>query len=402
MKGDNNTHYCLECKSDYSIGNVLNKYKNCYHKCKYYYFFDNNNNYFCTNYLSCPHEYPKLIEDKSECIKYNIKDELNNSLIYDKNGTEESKREQEIQYYNFLLKNIEKGFTSEFYDTSTLDNGKDEIIGTKEITITLTTIENQKKNESNYTTKIILGECETLLNKYYNISDNGTLYMKKIDAFQNGMKIPKVEYDIYSKLNGTNLIKLNLSVCEKTRISISVSVPINESIDLLNISSGYYNDKCYKSTSSSGTDISLNDRKKEFLEGNKTVCQEDCDFSDYNYDNQQAICSCKIKESSSTYSSLNINKTRLNENFADNNDKKRVSNLVITSCNVLSSKDNIISNTGFYLLLFILAFFIIIFIIFCSKGYNSLENKMDEMIHKKFKNSKKQDTNQIIYFLFLH
>jgi len=59
--------------------------------------------------------------------------------------------------------------------------------------------------------------------------------------------------------------------------------------------------------------------------------------------------------------------------------------LGITSCNVLASKENIKSNTGFYLLLFILAIFIIIFIIFCSRGYNSLESKIDEVIYKKFK-----------------
>ena len=34
-----------------------------------------------------------------------------------------------------------------------------------------------------------------------------------------------------------------------------------------------------------------------------------------------------------------------------------------------------------------------IFIIFCTKGYNSLEIKIDEVIHKKFKNEK-QNTNK--------
>ena len=66
----------------------------------------------------------------------------------------------------------------------------------------------------------------------------------------------------------------------------------------------------------------------------------------------------------------------------------------VTSCNVLGSTENIKSNTGFFLLLIILAIFIIIFIIFCTKGYNSLEDKIDEVIHKKFKNEK-QNINKI-------
>ena len=49
--------------------------------------------------------------------------------------------------------------------------------------------------------------------------------------------------------------------------------------------------------------------------------------------------------------------------------KRGSNNFGVTSCNVLNSTENIKSNTGFYLLLVILAIFIIVFIIFCSKGY---------------------------------
>ena len=238
-------------------------------------------------------------------------------------------------------------------------------------------------------TSINLELCENLLREYYNISDDQLLYMKKIDIIQEQMKIPKILYDVYSKLNGTNLIKLNLSICENNRISLIVPVELNEKIDILNTSSDYYSNICYKSTSDSGTDIIINDRKKEFVEKNKTVCQEDCAFSQYIYDEQKANCSCLIKESSLNYSDMNINISKLYENFGDKINKKDISNLGLTSCNVLSSKENIESNTGFYLLLFIFIAFIIIFIIFCSKGYDSLENTIDEVIYKKYKNETK-------------
>ena len=125
--------------------------------------------------------------------------------------------------------------------------------------------------------------------------------MKKIDVKQEGMKIPKIEYSVYCKLSGEKLIKLNLTVCEKSKISLSLPVILSENIDKLNTSSGYYNDICYSSTSNSGTDISLKDRKKEFVEGNKTVCQEDCNFSNYNYDTWKANCSCQVKEASNSF-----------------------------------------------------------------------------------------------------
>ena len=114
------------------------------------------------------------------------------------------------------------------------------------------------------------------------------------------MKIPKVEYDVYSKLNGNNLIKLNLTICKNSKISLSVPIAISESLDKLNSGGGYYNDICYIVTSDSGTDISLKDRKKEFIEDNKKVCQDDCDFSEYDYKTQKAKCSCKVKASSSS------------------------------------------------------------------------------------------------------
>ena len=49
------------------------------------------------------------------------------------------------------------------------------------MTVTFTTTENQKNNINNNMTSIDLGECEVLLRNFYNISNNATLYMKKMD-----------------------------------------------------------------------------------------------------------------------------------------------------------------------------------------------------------------------------
>ena len=108
-----------------------------------------------------------------------------------------------------------------------------------------------------------MGECETLLRKFYNISNNESLFIKKIDIAQEKMKTLKIEYDIYCKLFGINLIKLNLTVCEKIDISISMPIEINEDLDKLNRSSGYYNDIYYTSTTEDGTDILLKDRQRQ-------------------------------------------------------------------------------------------------------------------------------------------
>ena len=430
IKGDIINHNCLECNETYSFEISINNYKNCYKQCEYNYYFDDLNNYICTINSSCPTNYPKLKE--RQCIKNDINiltTDINkifstaeimtilNETIYIKktqifkknnnindlidnikqfeNETKELPKEKEIEYYDEIITNIESIFSSDNYDTSNLDKGEDEIIQTKKMTITLTTTSNQKNNnKTNNITKIDLGHCEFLPRNHYNLSENETLYMKKIDINQEGMRIPKIEYSVYCKLNGTNLIKLNLSICENSKISLSIPIEISESLDKFNTSSDYYNDICYSTTSESGTDISLKDRQKEFVEGNKTVCQDECDFSDYNENIKTANCSCTVKESSDSFADMNINKSKLYDNFEINN-KKDFSNLGITSCNILASKENIESNTGFFLLLIILVIFVVIFIIFCSRGYNSLENKIDGVIQKQFKNETNNQNNKI-------
>ena len=132
--------------------------------------------------------------------------------------------------------------------------------------------------------------------------------MKKIDVIQEGMQIPKIEFDLYSKLNGTNLIKLNKSYFADVKMELSVYVILTDDIDKLNTSSGYYTDICYTSTSDSGTDILLKDRKNEFINSNKAVCQDGCVFIKYDYNTSKALCSCDIKETSSSFALMNINK----------------------------------------------------------------------------------------------
>ena len=177
-------------------------------------------------------------------------------------SNKEMKNNDKIEYYDSILKIIDSIITSGNYDTSLIDIGEDKIIEIGKMTITLTTTLNQKNNTNNNMTSIYLEQCETLLREYYNISDDQLIYIKKIDVIQEGMKIAKVEYDVYTKLFGENLTKLNLSICENAKISITVPVKINENIDILNSSSEYYKDICYKSKSDSGTDIIINDRKK--------------------------------------------------------------------------------------------------------------------------------------------
>ena len=336
----------------------------------------------------------------------NEETEYYNNILPEKNSKDEEtelysyilpeniSKEEEIKYYDNFLQIIEERFTSENYDTSNLDKGVDKIIKNEKMIIVFTTSQNQKKNINNNMSSIDLRECETLLRDHYNIPKDQTLYMRKIDVVQEGMKTQKVEFDVYSKLSGKNLVKLNLTICRTTKISIFIPIIITDNLDKFNASSGYYNDICYVTTSEDGTDISLKDRQIEYFEKDKMVCQEDCDFTQYDYETCKAKCSCDVKETPSSIVDMYINKAKLLDNFKD---IKNIMNYKFLVCyEKLLKKEGILNNIGCYILLVIILFFIISIFIFYISQYSSLKKRIKNIrfgIYKYYLG--KESKNQI-------
>jgi len=419
------TNECI----DSCTNNLTYKYEyngKCYNNCNYYYYVDIDNKFYCTHNLSCPDEYPLLIEDKKECVRNNINIHKSNDILNTENSQEnlyieksndnsennsystsieeekihnnidledikldilnyEKNDIKDIKYYDIILKNIESVFTSNYFNTSNIDNGKDEIIKSKKITVTLTNTQNQKNNYNNNIFTIDLGQCEILLKEFYNISNNGSLYIKTTNVIQERMKIQKIEYDIYSKLNKKNLVRLNITACENSLINLFIPIIINDNIDKYNSSSGYYNDICYTTTSESGTDISINDRRKDYVEGNKSICQEECIFSEYDYNIKKAKCICKVKKSSFSIIDMIINKKKLYENFGD---FKNIANVKILGCfHNLFSKMGIRKNIGSYLMILIITFHTISLFIFYINQSHLITKIIDELMFG-IKNSK--------------
>ena len=409
-------------------------YTNCYEKCKYYFYYNNETNkYYCTEEQKCPIEYNKLKIENNECIedckidnlyKYefqkkcyskcpnntilseskdyycepqcskefpfelvttqqcvsncSISDRQNNLCII--NYISEDK-EESVSVKDEVISNIREDLTNNF-NTSDIDEAGDIIIEEKGMKVTITSTENQKENEKNPNiTTIDLGECETKLKEYYKIPLDKSLYILKLDVNQEGMKIPKIEYEVYYNLNGKNLEKLNLSVCSNMKIDISIPAEINDDLDKLNKSSGYYNDICYTSTTEDGTDISLEDRKKEFIDNNKTLCEENCEFTQYNYETGKVVCSCNIKINLPLVSEINIDKNKFFDSFIDFN---HVINYKIMKCykNLLNKK-RFFNNFGSFILIPVIIFHFISVISVCVSGNKYIKHKIKEIVIAK-------------------
>ena len=95
------------------------------------------------------------------------------------------------------------------------------------------------------------------------------LLIFKIDYYEQGLLIPIVEYEIY---NFKTIEKLDLNICSNNKIEILLPVNINEKEGYkYNPYSDYYNNICNTSTTDNGTDIILNDRKKDFINNNMSL-----------------------------------------------------------------------------------------------------------------------------------
>ena len=380
IKGNDEFHYCLKCNIEFNFEINTSNYINCYENCNYYYYFDNNNNYHCTESSSCPPEYPHLIHNKNECV---IEDEksIENFIddIFNNTISEDLEREDEINKYNKILEKIESLFTSDNYDLTDIDRGEDQIINAHKIQITFTNTENQKNNIKSNMSTIDLGECETLLRNYYNLTNKQTIYIKKLDITQDGMKAKKVEYNVYSKLSSKKLEKLNLTICENTKISINIPIEIEGNIDKFNTSSGYYNDICYATTSDDGTDISLKDRKQEYIDGDNIICQDDCEFSSYNSEIKKAKCECFAKESNLSFTDMIINKMKLLDNIKD---IRNLMNLKILICykKLLLSLSSINHNIGCLIIICIIAIHIISIFVFYINQLKKIQKMIENII----------------------
>ena len=384
ISGNDFNHNCLECNYNYNYVSLTNGYANCIINCSYYFYFDKNSStYFCTEKNICPIEYPFEIISTKQCI--------NNCQIFfilnkecKLNFEENNRGIDNIKAQDIMLKNVEISFTSDEYDSINLDEGQEEIIGDEIMNITLTTTKIQRDyyiTNNNNMTSIDLGDCETLLRRENKIPKEELLYMRKIDIYQTGMQIPKVEFDVYYKENNTKLKKLNLEICKNSTIYLSYPVNISENIDIYNPKSDYYNNICYPATSNRGTDITLKDRQKEYVEGNKTLCQDGCYFEKYDKIYKRAECSCKGKEFKSIIDSIDdikIDKNKLFENFIDVNN---IINIQIIKCyKILFSREGIINNIAFYLIILFILFHILSIFIFYICQKKAIFDKLKDII----------------------
>ena len=409
--GNKNNHNCLKCKDNYTFINDFENNKNCYIICDYYYYFDSNNEYKCTSNNSCPENYNKLIIEKKKCIddcnKDNIyKYEYNNRCYENYNYINNNKSildnfsiEKFFKgFYDFnnisldssfndkIINNIKNNIINGNINLSNLIEGdkEDLLLKTNNILYQITSTENQKNNEYNNISTIDLGECENLLKNHYNLSENQSLIILKIEYYKNNSLIPIIGYEIFNPINNENL---NLTYCKNTTINLNIPVILEEdNLYKYDPNNEYYTDECNPYTTEYGTDIILKDRHNEYNKNNMSICENNCKLKGYIIEDQKANCSCEIKNNQISISQINNDNNILKYNFQS---KEESSNMNTMKCvNVLFTKEGIINNIANYLLMIIITIFLISGILFYKCGFNILEYCIQEIINLKEKKDK--------------
>ena len=415
--GTNATFAIIEC-GKYSTTYIKNLYNEnkiiCIQNCKYL----NNYKFKYKNrcYISCPNntianyssficesteieistipeiitttiisKIPKLnptssIEEKDTDINIKILCNLNEFLLGRCKNFFQNREDEEYFAQN-IINNIMNGNLNEVL--SFIVNEEQVIlIPNRNKKYQISTISGQKN--LNYSTSLDFRDCENELKVKYSLNLSEELILFKIENNISGINIPIIDYVLF---NNNGSILLDLNKCNNLLIDYSTPISLDKNeLYKYNLSSEYYSDIC-KKYSNGDVDMTIYDRKYEYNDKNMSLCEYNCTYVKYDINISKVRCKCPpnngLRYSNNSYDLEN--KQLLNKVVA----QIRYTNFDVTQCiNLFTSKDDLKSNSGFYTLLFIIAIFIIIGIIFCLKGYRELNNKIDTIIYNKFGDGK--------------
>ena len=299
---------------------------------------------------------------------------------------------EKMEIVNIIREELHKGNIDNLINNTILIKNEDLLRQQNGILYQITSTENQNNKEYLNISVINLKQCKFKLKSHYNITQNETLIIFKIDNIINEINIPIVEYEIYHPYTKD---ALDLNICKESPIEISYPVKINENeIYKYDPKNAYYNDKCFPYTTETGTDITLNDRKNEYNKKNFSLCENNCTFNKYNKDNKRTICECKPKTFIEELINLKINKDKLLQKFID---FKSTTNLDVIFCyKTFFCLNGIKTNIGSYILIIILIINGIGVGIFSKKGYKEIKNIILNLLENLKKNKTKRKKSNII------
>ena len=336
----------------------------------------------------CPENKPYKNLTNMECIKLcQIEDILSNKCEINK-----------------VTDNNMKLIDENIINVLNIINGSNYVIikGGKIVLYQIGNIETIKNSSDKNISSIDFGECENILKQKYDLND---LILFKKDINLNNTSNIYVLYDIY---NLKTKQKIDLTICEKTKINIFTPVSVSESFlslyknvtdsgyDITNPNDSFYNDVCIPFTSQNNTDVTLNDRKIYYYNENINTCQFGCSFINFDPVEVKINCECQVKQScdNKKFSDLKFIALKLSSSFSI---KQRFSNLKILKCFSLFIKfKNHFINYGSIIFIILIILFIGICVFYHINRKKYILNLLKNVISfNPFPPNKQKETKKI-------
>ena len=291
--------------------------------------------------------------------------------------------------------------------------GENTIIETNNGVIQISTLEEQRDNSDPKVSSIDLGDCEKRIKDKANLTDADSLIIVKTDIKNTETSSIYVQYEVYHPVSK---VKLDLDICNDVKITVNVPVDLDSKqislydslseygYNLFDSADDFYNDVCSVYTSENGTDMTLEDRKKEIFgqSGNVTMCQIGCEFKSYNKTTKKAKCDCdvQIQSTETNITKIDFSPKDIASSFLNTLTN---SNFLVLKCYKLAFNfENILKNKGRIIMSIIFISFIILIIIYLIKDKkkikeyitNIIKNRMTFNTQKKPNNKMKTNSKQ--------
>ena len=256
---------------------------------------------------------------------------------------------------------------------------------------------------------INFGECQKKLRKYYNIPDDVSLTLIKLDYRKEDSKISQIEYEIFNPKNRSE--KLDLSICADEKIEVINPIDItsnkinnliksDNNFNFTDFSESLYKDKCSKFTSEDGAYVLTQDRILDYNYENE-YCQKGCTLKEINATSGNAICRCPTNNGFRNISLDSYEEEIVNIESQLGKDKYKNNRYSATNIKALKCLKNIF-DSGFVKNYIFIIFTLLLVIYLALFAYNLISyntiRAQDYNINKiaKQKNSKKEKIKESV------
>ena len=328
--------------------------------------------------------------------------EISDSILDSiKTCNKEELLDENISVNDFLSNNqIEEIFNNLTIYTIKCNNTNESIIiQARNAIFEWSTFEFQKYYDNLNFSSIDLGQCENILRQRNNISNDNSLFILKMDIKNIETKSTYVQYEIYDSFT---LKRLKLDYCKNLNLKIILYVPaqldstcvsLYENLkkwgyNLFDSGDPFYHDVCTLFTNQFGTDVIIEDRRKDYYLPYNTLqlCQEGCDFNSYDKLIKKAECYCNGQTNVviTDITKLHLDKDIIADSFIDT---IKNSNFRVLKCyKVAIDLTTILTNLGRIILTLIFVLFLVLMIIYYVKEKKKINKNISYILKGKLNN----------------